>query len=155
MLCNNHVINLFELTEDVRAFKKDVEDALNYISKIRNRSKDIELIRQHLKLLLEENFEDFFPKSDLPVPDEDEDGRGHRKRFRSPDTDSVDEISLKKSTRVVKKDGDDKPLAVTSTVVVKMAYNEKVRKISTCIYRLLHHSRDLYLSATLRLMTDF
>ena len=155
MLCNNHFINLFELTEDVRAFKKDVEDALNYISKIRNRSKDIELIRQHLKLLLEENFEDIFPKSDLPVPDEDEDVRGHRKRLRSPDTDSVDEISMKKSTRVVKKEGDDKPLAVTSTVVVKMAYNEKVRKISTCINHLLYCSRDLYLSAILPLMTVF
>lgn len=101
------------------------------------------MIRQHFKLLLEENFEDIFPSSDLPVPDDDEDVRGQRKRFRSPDADSIDEISMKKSTRVVKKDGDDKPLAAPSTVVAKMAYNEKVRKISTCIYSFFHYSRDL------------
>ena len=97
------------------------------MSKVRTRNKDIALIRQHFTLLLEENFENIFPKSDPHFVEEEDDTKGNRKRSRSSDADNVDEINAKKSSRGTKKDGDERASNMISIQPTKMAYNEKVR----------------------------
>ena len=126
------------------AFKSDFEIAFKHLSKVRTRVKDITAIKEHFNLLLEENFEDIFPKSDVTavaVEEKEEELVGGKKRSRTSDADK-DEAAMKKTPRATKKDGDDKVIlpttattvtaAATATVVVKMTYNEKVREKQMC-----------------------
>ena len=70
--------------------------------------------------LLEENFDEIFPKSaSAPEIEGDDDSRLSKKRSRAPDGDSVEEVANRKQSRPVKAE-------VNTVAPVKIAYNQKV-----------------------------
>ena len=89
------------------AFKSDFEIAFKHLSKVRTRVKDITAIKEHFQLLLEENFEDIFPKSDVTAvagEEKEEELVGGKKRSRTSDADK-DEAAMKKTPRATKEVG--------------------------------------------------
>lgn len=70
--------------------------------------------------LLEENFDEIFPKTaSAPEIEADDDSRLSKKRSRAPDGDSVEEVANRKQSRPVKSEGN-------TVAPVKITYNQKV-----------------------------
>ena len=96
--------------------------------KERSRSKDITAIKKNFMELLEDNFEEIFPKTVVPLEAEpDDESRFAKKRGRHSDGDSPEEAANKKQPRPVK-------AAESSAVAsVKITYNQKVRSAAAQI----------------------
>ena len=93
--------------------------------KVRSRNKDVALIKQHFTLLLEENFDDLFPRTTVAAEAEaDDDNRLSKKRTRLSDSDAVDDSVSKKGSRVVKRESEEDH--ASSSAVLKVTYNQKV-----------------------------
>jgi hypothetical protein len=105
----------------VISFKNDVEAALKYMMKDRSRTKDITAIKRNFMDLLEESFDEIFPKSaSAPEIEGDDDSRLSKKRSRASDGDSIEEAANRKQSRPVKAEGN-------TVAPVKITYNQKVR----------------------------
>lgn len=116
------------LAEDVISFKNDVEAALKYMMKERSRTKDIAAIKKNFMDLLEDNFEEIFPKTAVALEAEpDDESRFAKKRGRHSDGDSPEEVVNKKQPKPVK--------AAESNAVAsaKITYNQKVRSAAALI----------------------
>jgi hypothetical protein len=104
----------------VISFKNDVEAALKYMMKDRSRIKDITAIKRNFMDLLEENFDEIFPKSaSAPEIEGDDDSRLSKKRSRASDGETIEEVANRKQSRPVKAE-------VNAVAPVKITYNQKV-----------------------------
>ena len=125
-----HSVILLQLftAEDVLSFKSDIEAALKHMLKVRSRNKDVALIKQHFTLLLEENFDDIFPRTVTAAEAEaDDDSRLSKKRARLSDSDVVDDSVSKKGSRVIKKESEEDH--ASSSTAAKLTYNQKVHHL--------------------------
>jgi hypothetical protein len=137
--------------EDVLSFKSDIEAALKHMLKVRSRNKDVALIKQHFTLLLEENFDDIFPRTSIATEGEgDDDSRLSKKRARLSDSDVVDESVSKKGSRVVKRESEEDH--GSSSTAAKMTSNQKVRIHLNCPVLFFHLAILLHLFASLLCM---
>jgi S-adenosylmethionine:diacylglycerol 3-amino-3-carboxypropyl transferase len=100
-----------------------MEAALKFITKGRFKGKDVAvaLIKENFIQLLQENFEDIFPKS---IEGDDESKATNKKRSRVSDGDIIEELTAKKASRASKKDEDN-----ILTDVVAITYNQKVKQL--------------------------
>jgi hypothetical protein len=125
--------------EDVLSFKSDIEAALKHMLKVRSRNKDVALIKQHFTLLLEENFDDIFPRTSIAAEAEDDDeSRLSKKRARLSDSDAADDSVSKKLSRVVKKESEEDH--GSSSTAAKVTYNQKVQIHRNCPVLSFHFS---------------
>lgn len=94
--------------------------------KVRSRNKEVALIKQHFTLLLEENFDDIFPRTIVAAEAEgDDDSKISKKRARLSDSDVVDDSASKKGSRVVKRESEEDH---GSSTAAKLTYNQKVQE---------------------------
>ena len=94
--------------------------------KMRVRVKDVAIIKDHFINLLEDAFDDIFPKSVSLVEAEIEDeSKLSKKRSRQSELDVTEDSTTKKTSRSLKKEGEDE--TITAVPSLRMTYNQKVR----------------------------
>lgn len=94
--------------------------------KMRIRVKDVAIIKEHFTILLEDAFDDVFPKA-VPLVEagiEDE-SKVSKKRSRQSELDVTEDSTTKKTSRSLKKDGEEETTATIPSL--RMTYNQKVR----------------------------
>ena len=93
---------------------------------MRIRVKDVAIIKEHFIILLEDAFDDIFPKSVPLVEAEIEDeSKLSKKRSRQSELDVTEDSTTKKTSRAVKKESEEETIGAVPSL--RMTYNQKVR----------------------------